>query len=271
LTISGLNVFKKYIGIPQGETAMRWLLLLSVLLISARSLAFEDPTNKKPFFPWLWTDQINPTLENAFSKDGIIVVGTTVPATVLSHQYDSDVHEHNRRGENLIFDRDTAGFLGTLGGGGIGIGIVTIQLFVDQQNGLEHGRAILLTAANHATLALISSRKRPDNRADYLPFDSAFPSGHASSIFATATSLSYSYGWLVGIPSYALATSISLARVSENSHWLSDVVAGAGLGIFWGVASHKVAREQNEQKQTVRVLPPSLLRGGGMVNVALDF
>ncbi|MEN0057208.1 MAG: phosphatase PAP2 family protein, partial [Bdellovibrio sp.] len=80
--------------------------------------------------------------------------------------------------------------------------------------------------------ALLAQRERPSGR-DHL----SFPSGHGSSAFATATSLAYSYGYKVGIPAYALAGFVAASRVNENIHWLSDVVAGAALGIFWGRAS----------------------------------
>jgi membrane-associated phospholipid phosphatase len=60
----------------------------------------------------------------------------------------------------------------------------------------------------------------------------AFPSGHAANAFALATSLSDAAGrkWVtVGL--FALATGTAWARLSEQQHWLSDVVAGAFVGI----------------------------------------
>lgn len=64
------------------------------------------------------------------------------------------------------------------------------------------------------------------------PTSPAFPSGHAANAFALATSLSDAVGkkWAtVGL--YALATGTAWARLSEQQHWLSDVVAGAVVGI----------------------------------------
>lgn len=60
----------------------------------------------------------------------------------------------------------------------------------------------------------------------------AFPSGHTANAFALATSLSDAAGkkWItVGL--YALATGTAYARLSEQQHWLSDVIAGAAVGI----------------------------------------
>ena len=48
----------------------------------------------------------------------------------------------------------------------------------------------------------------------------------------------YAYGWKVGVPAYTVATAISVSRVAENSHWISDVTAGIALGVFWARASY---------------------------------
>jgi membrane-associated phospholipid phosphatase len=60
-----------------------------------------------------------------------------------------------------------------------------------------------------------------------------FPSGHASLAFATAMSLSIllpRWKWVF----FAVATMTAIERVLENAHYLSDVVAGAGLGMALG-------------------------------------
>ena len=58
-----------------------------------------------------------------------------------------------------------------------------------------------------------------------------FPSGHAALSFATATALAIlwpraRWRWLL----YAGAIIASAERIAENAHWLSDIIAGAGLG-----------------------------------------
>jgi hypothetical protein len=42
------------------------------------------------------------------------------------------------------------------------------------------------------------------------------------------------YGWRLGVPSYAFATLMGIARLEKNSHHLTDVLAGAGLGYICG-------------------------------------
>jgi membrane-associated phospholipid phosphatase len=60
-------------------------------------------------------------------------------------------------------------------------------------------------------------------------FDS-FPSGHATSVFAVATVLGAVYPRLRW-PLYTLAAAIALGRVYLARHHLSDVVAGALIGL----------------------------------------
>lgn len=63
----------------------------------------------------------------------------------------------------------------------------------------------------------------------------SFPSGHTSVAFAMAHFMHKEYGELsswYSIGAYACATSVAALRVIKNSHWISDVVAGAGIGIL---------------------------------------
>ena len=64
----------------------------------------------------------------------------------------------------------------------------------------------------------------------------SFPSGHTATAFASATILHKEYGlthspWY-SIGGYAIATATGVMRVLNNRHWVSDVLAGAGIGIM---------------------------------------
>jgi len=62
----------------------------------------------------------------------------------------------------------------------------------------------------------------------------AFPSGHTTVSFASATVLQRHFGWRVGAPAYALASYVAMSRVQMQRHYLSDVAFGAALGIVAG-------------------------------------
>lgn len=65
----------------------------------------------------------------------------------------------------------------------------------------------------------------------------SFPSGHTSSAFALATSLSLEYPkWYIIAPSYVWACTVGYSRMRLGVHYPSDVFVGAiiGAGCAWG-------------------------------------
>jgi hypothetical protein len=52
----------------------------------------------------------------------------------------------------------------------------------------------------------------------------------------TATVLQRRYGWKVGVAAYGVAAYVAASRLSENKHFLSDVIFGAAFGIMGGRA-----------------------------------
>lgn len=68
-----------------------------------------------------------------------------------------------------------------------------------------------------------------------------FPSGHASSAFSTATSVSLQYKrWYIVAPAYIWATGVAYSRVHKGAHYPSDVLAGAVVGAGSAYLSYKV-------------------------------
>ncbi len=69
--------------------------------------------------------------------------------------------------------------------------------------------------------------QRPDGRDDL-----SFPSGHATLAFTGAELVRMDYGNLWGAGAYAMSFYVCADRIYGNRHWLGDVLAGAGIGIF---------------------------------------
>ena len=63
----------------------------------------------------------------------------------------------------------------------------------------------------------------------------SFPSGHTSRSFAAAATLYNRQGKAIGIPAFALAGFVGLARVEGKKHYWGDVIAGAALGTASGL------------------------------------
>jgi membrane-associated phospholipid phosphatase len=115
-------------------------------------------------------------------------------------------------------------------------------------------------------------RPRPEQSLDadgYSPFSGqvSMPSGHTSVAFALATSLADDIHrpWAtVGL--YGMATAVGWSRINDNRHWLSDVGAGALLGI----TSAKLA---SGRWRIFGLRPPAILTGpqGAGLGYHLEF
>ena len=97
--------------------------------------------------------------------------------------------------------------------------------------GLDLLRAQVVTQATTYALKYTVRRDRPDGTSGF-----SFPSGHASTTFASASVLEGHFGWKFGLPGYALATYVAASRLHENRHYLADVVLGGALGMAAGRA-----------------------------------
>jgi hypothetical protein len=88
----------------------------------------------------------------------------------------------------------------------------------------------IITNASVYSMKSISHQLRPDD-SNY----NSFPSGHTAEAFANAEFLRQEYKdvspWY-GVAGYAMAATTGYLRMYNNKHWLSDVVAGAGVGII---------------------------------------
>ncbi len=63
----------------------------------------------------------------------------------------------------------------------------------------------------------------------------SFPSGHTATAFMAAHMLHKEYGHVspwISVGGYTVATVVGASRILNNRHWISDVLAGAGIGIL---------------------------------------
>jgi membrane-associated phospholipid phosphatase len=123
----------------------------------------------------------------------------------------------------------------------------------------DFAQAMIVNAAWTDALKLALRRERPDGSDNQ-----SLPSGHASNAFALATVASHYYGWKIGVPAYALAAGIGLSRIESNRHYLSDVIAGATLGILVGRTVTRVDGEPARKRRTFAVGPATDARGTGI-------
>jgi hypothetical protein len=119
----------------------------------------------------------------------------------------------------------------------------------------------VIMASTVLGLKSIVHEERPDGSSN-----NSFPSGHTATAFAGAEFLWQEYKdksiWY-GIAGYAVATGTGLFRIYNNRHWLTDVAAGAGIGIlstklaYWmnPYITKKLFKSSSETKSTSMIAP----------------
>jgi membrane-associated phospholipid phosphatase len=107
-------------------------------------------------------------------------------------------------------------------------------------------KGLLLDIIAVTALKSMVGRTRPDGSDTR-----SFPSGHTSGAFTISTILSRRHGWKVGIPAFGLATFTAIARMEDNRHYFSDVVAGAAIGIAVGQLASPKSRDDDRGVQVI--------------------
>lgn len=71
----------------------------------------------------------------------------------------------------------------------------------------------------------------------------SFPSGHSSTAFAFASTVAQLHEWYYGAAAYAFASFVGFSRINDNMHYLHDVVAGATIGMVYGVGVTEINKK----------------------------
>jgi len=111
----------------------------------------------------------------------------------------------------------------------LGAAVVTPSVQKDWEGLGQAAWSIGVSSALTIALKNTVNRTRPDGSDR-----KSFPSGHASTTFASATFLHRRYGWKAGLPAYAVATFTGVARKLGQKHFWGDVAAGAAFGTISG-------------------------------------
>ena len=123
-------------------------------------------------------------------------------------------------------------------GGSYAIGLLTDNAHV-RETGLLSGEALLDTLVVVEVLKVSVGRERPNvgggEAGSFFDGGASFPSGHAISSWALASVVAHEYrSKKVALVAYGLASVVSAARFAAREHFLSDLVAGGGMGWFIG-------------------------------------
>lgn len=223
-----------------------------------------------PYRPW---QRLKSSAGFLLDKQNQWVLGGGVAAVLGAKALDSSAQDYFAHKPRL-------GGLEKLGNEVLGTGVPGVLvgagfwLFGDLSNrwyeshaGQAQLETLLVTGVLTSILKASVSRERPDGSDHF-----SFPSGHTSTVFASAMVLQEFYGWKAGVPAFMLGALTAASRMQDNRHWLSDTVGGALLGVVIGHAisrahlNHFNSALKVSKKKTAKIqIYPSFESGGGQL------
>jgi membrane-associated phospholipid phosphatase len=205
--------------------------------------------------------------------------GGTLLAIGASHHYDTQVRTHFTK--NLtpteISNLNTKDVPDMLPAAAVFLGTWGYAVLLDDSNGHREAWAMFeagaLSTINAYALKFLVRRQGPDQTSDPNEWGKSggrsFPSEHATAAFAIGTVLAEAggddYRWLRRALGYGLGIGTSYLRLKHNAHWLSDTVAGAGLGI--ASAQFSLNHAYHRQTGDLALVP---VQGGAMLTYRME-
>ena len=212
-------------------------------------LAYHDEEGPKKYLEWLWKDPVNlltrPVYWHSEQWETFgIEAGITGALFPLDNTVRDFVHEDNRHAsldDGLNTVRTITGngvYFFAAGGAIFGSGLI-VQNEKLADSGFLAFESVAYAGALEEGTKFLTGRKRPDSARNQYQFkgpgagsfSSSLVSGEATVAFAFASSVSevWQNPWVTW-PLYGLAGAVGAQRITDNKHWLSDVVGGAFLG-----------------------------------------
>jgi len=198
-----------------------------------------------------------------------------------SHHFDSQVRthftQHLQPGQTINSD-DLQDIIPTV----VALGATWAYSHWTQDSAGEREAWAMFEAAGLSTataygLKYTVRRLGPDQTSDpnewFKDGGKSFPSEHSTAAFAVGTVLAESgnddYRWVRRFLGYGLGIATSYLRLEHNTHWLSDTVAGAALGVASAHFAMDRAYRKTDETTGLTVVP---VAGGAMLSyrITLD-
>ena len=170
-----------------------------------------------------------------------VILAAGLGGAALAHPADDSITEHATGNKTAKHVFVLGKYLGSVYvQAGVATGLYAIGRYVrpaaegaPRTNKLSHlgfdlMRGLIVSQAFTQGIKYAVRRDRPSGEC------CAFPSGHASAAFATASILERHFGYRGAWPTLVGASYVALSRIVDNRHFLSDIVFGSALGIATG-------------------------------------
>jgi hypothetical protein len=168
-----------------------------------------------------------------------MLLGGVLAATSVAYQYDYDVREHFVPEPQPSDYHDVEDFIPVammVGGNWLAANIGANDERLGETRTMI--RASVLSQTSTLVFKLGLGRERPDEgveRDDWWSGGRSMPSGHTALAFAVGTVYAESgtpkHRWVRRVLGYGLGIGMAYLRVENDSHWFSDTIPGAAIGI----------------------------------------
>ena len=194
-----------------------------------------------------------------------VILGIGAGVAAIAHPFDAELNERLQDADGLRKALSPGKYLGyswVQGGAAVSLYLIGRYALPPDEGsrtnkvshlGFDLLRANLVTQAFTYGIKYSVRRDRPTGEC------CAFPSGHASVTFATAAVLERHFGYRASWPMFVVAGYVSASRLTDNRHFLSDVLFGSALGMATGWTV--IGRHGRDNF----ALYPAPLRGGVML------
>lgn len=193
-----------------------------------------------------------------WDRDNWLFLGSTIAATAAAHAFDRDVRDHFLASQNATGAQHNQELKDAVLPMAVVLGTAAYAGFTGDRWGRRETWSMLEAAGlgglTSYALKFAAGRERPSDTPDVNAWrqgGDSFPSLHVTAAFAVGGVLAESggdeYRWIRRVLGYGIGAATAYERLKHNTHWLSDTVIGAGVGL--AAAQFVVHRNEATDRQ----------------------
>lgn len=217
------------------------------------------------FAEGIWEELKSPVTTKA-RNPFLIGAGLTLTIVILEDQVVDPVQEETIREKPLGKMSTFAELMGQLVPNVLYFGAMKLHYYYTESSSSNLNAEIMFKATLYASLVTnILKYTIREPRPTTGGARNSFPSGHTTSAFAFASSVAAIHGWKWGVPAYTLAATVGVSRINDNAHYLHDVLAGASIGIGYGLGiTYLLKKEVINENLVIYPIMNNIQTGIGM-------